>query len=528
MSKIKHPSDGFKGFKKHFKNDFIAGFVVFLLALPLSIGIAKASDFPPAMGVLTAVVGGIVVSFFSGSKLSIKGPAAGLIAICISAIADLGNGDQVLGWKLLSGVLFVSGILQIAFGFFKLGRFVSFFPTATVKGMMTAIGIVILVKQIPVLLNVPPDLYKGLSIFETITAFYTLVSSMDVLMSSIGLALLGLLLTWPYIKSNIISKVPSAFIVVLISIGISFFFNLQSFKPDYSFLQIGDFLSSINFQLTFEAFNTPYVFIKYVLVFSLVGSIESLLTIKATDDLDKYKRLSNTNKDLMAVGFGNSLVSVFGGLPMIAEVARTTANINSGAKTRWANFHHGLFLLVFVLLAISILEMIPNTAFAALLIAVGLKLASLKEFVRMYNIGKEQLVVFVTTIVFAVFADLLVGILMGVLVNIIFEIYYGCKPSKMFTKNFSSEKVEGTHKITFFESAVFSNYRYLSVEIKSLAPNSKVEINFSNAPVVDYSTLSSLKLLSYDMKANGGKIKIKGLESHIAKSNHPEAIRVRK
>ncbi len=525
--KFKLPKDGLKGFKKHFKSDFIAGFVVFLLALPLSIGIAKASDFPPSMGILSAVVGGLLVSFFSGSKLSIKGPAAGLIAICISAVSDLGNGDQVLGWKLLSGVLFISGILQIAFGYFKLGKFVSFFPAATVKGMMTAIGIVILLKQLPVLLNVPPDLYKGLSVFETLVNLKLLLTALDPLMTSIGIGLLILLLVWPYLKNKLVKAIPSAFVVVLISIGISLIFNLETLKPNYSFLEIGDFVSSINFQLTFEGFNTPYFFIKYVIIFSLVGSIESLLTIKATDDLDPYKRLSDTNKDLTAVGFGNAVVAIFGGLPMIAEVARTTANINAGAKTRWANFHHGLFLVVFMLIAIPILERIPNTAFAALLIAVGLKLAAPKEFIRMYKIGKEQLVVFCTTIVFAVFTDLLTGILMGVIVNIIYEVYYGCNPLKMFSKNFTAKQEADKYLITFFDSAVFSNYRHLSSEIKKLPKKSIIEINFAAAKVVDFSTLSSLKLLSHDVKLNGGELDITGLGKHIPKSSHPEAIRIK-
>lgn len=526
--KIALPKDGIKGFTKHFKNDFVAGFVVFLLALPLSIGIAKASDFPPSMGILTAVVGGLLVSFFSGSKLSIKGPAAGLIAICISAIADLGNGDQLLGWKLLSGVLFVSGILQILFGYFKLGKFVSFFPAATVKGMMTAIGIVILLKQIPVLLNVPPEQYNGLSVFETLVNFKSLVTSFDPLMSLIGLSLLALLLVWPYLKNIVFKTVPSAFFVVIISVGVSLIFNLEDVKPSYSFLEIGDFLSSINFQLTFEGFNSPYVFIKYVFIFSLVGSIESLLTIKATDDLDPYRRLSNTNKDLMAVGLGNSLVAIVGGLPMIAEVARTTANINAGAKTRWANFHHGLLLLLFVLIAIPVLERIPNTAFAALLIAVGLKLAAPKEFVRMYKIGKEQLVVFVTTVVFAVFTDLLTGILMGVIVNIIYEIHYGCNPLKMFSKNFTAKQESDKYLITFFDSAVFSNYRHLSSEIKKIPKKSTIEINFSQAKVVDFSTLSSLRLIANDIHLNGGELTITGLGKHVSKSSHPEAIRVKK
>ena len=524
---LRLPKEGIKGFTKHFKNDFRAGFVAFLLALPLSIGIAKASDFPPTMGILTAIVGGVVVSFFSGSKLTIKGPAAGLIAICLSAIADLGNGDQLLGWKLLSGVLFISGILQVLFGIFKLGKFVNFFPTATVKGMMTAIGIVIFLKQLPVLLNVPPELYKGLSVFETLVNIKSIALSFDPLMTSIGLGLLAILLIWTYLKNVIFKTIPSAFIVVFFSIGISLVFNLESFRPSYSFLEIGDFLSSINFQLTFEGASSTLIFIKYIIIFSLVGSIESLLTIKATDDLDPYKRLSNTNKDLMAVGFGNALVAIVGGIPMIAEVARTTANINAGAKTRWANFHHGLLLLIFVLLAIPILERIPNTAFAALLIAVGLKLAAPKEFIKMYKIGKEQLVVFVTTIIFAVFTDLLTGILMGVIVNIIYEVYYGCNPLTMFKKNFKVEQKSGICIITFFDSAVFSNYRYLSTEIKNSPKKSTIKIDFSNAKVVDFSTLSSLKLLSHDIELNGGKIEINGLEHHIPKSKHPEAIRVK-
>lgn len=433
----KLPKDGLKGFLENYKADATSGFIVFLLALPLSIGIAKASDFPPAMGLLSAIIGGMIVSFFAGSRLTIKGPAAGLIVIAAGAVAEFGQGDLLLGWKLTIGVLFISGLLQILFGFFKFGKFVDFFPLSAVHGMLAAIGLIIIIKQIPVLLDINPADYKGMSIIKVATEIPNFIFHLDPKASFIGVISLLIMLFWHHVKIPFLNKLPAALVVLLIAIPVELMMDFKRTEPPYALLQIGHFSSNIHFHLNVDGFDHYITFLKYVVMFSLVGSLESLLTIKATDFMDPHRRTSDPNKDLIAVGIGNTIGAVFGAIPMISEVARSSANINSGAKTRWANFFHGFFMLIFILLATPLIELIPNAALAAMLIAVGIKLASQKEFIHMFHIGREQLMIFLVTIIVTIWEDLLLGMFAGILVKILYEMIYGLKLNEMFKPSFN-------------------------------------------------------------------------------------------
>ena len=528
MNKNKMPKDGIQGLIENFSADATSGFIVFLLALPLSIGIAKASEFPPAMGILTAIIGGIIVSFLSGSRLTIKGPAAGLIVIAAGAVAEFGQGDNLLGWKLTLGVLFISGLLQILFGWLKFGKFVDFFPLSAVHGMLAAIGIIIIIKQLPVLLDINPVDYKGMSIIELLTKLPHFLSILDVKATIVGVISLMIMLLWPSIKQPFLKKIPAALVVLLFAIPAELAMDFKHTEPPYALLQIGNFTSNIHLNLNFEGFDNIGLFIKYIIMFALVGSLESLLTIKATDFMDKHHRTSNPNKDLIAVGIGNTLASIFGGLPMISEVARSTANINSGAQTRWANFFHGFFMLIFILLATPLIEMIPNAALAAMLIAVGIKLASPKEFIHMLHIGKEQLVIFIITILVTILEDLLLGILAGIITKIIYEMIYGLKLREIFKPAFQISAYQNVYTFKCTHSAVFTNFLYLKNELLKVPHNANIEIDFNDAKLVDHSTLDNLYHFKREFENNGGVMLILGLDNHQAKSKHEKAIRVLK
>lgn len=517
------PLDGYAGLKQNISSDAVSGFIVFLLALPLSLGIAKASEFPPLMGLITAIIGGMVVSFMAGSRLTIKGPAAGLIVILIGAVADFGGGEQ--GWHYTLGAIFCAALIQILFGVFKLGKLVDVFPLSAVHGMLAAIGIIIILKQVPVLLDIDPAMAKGKSPFQLIAAIPQFISHLDPKASLIGGISLTIMLFWNHVKIPILRKIPAALLVLLIAVPAELIMDFQHTEPTYALVHIGNLLENIHWNISFEGFHMPGVFIKYVVMFALVGSLESLLTVKAIDMMDPYKRKSNANRDLIAVGVGNILASVLGGLPMISEVARSSANVSTGAKTRWANFFHGFFILVFVLLAVHLIELIPNTALAAMLIAVGIKLAHPKEFVHVFQIGKEQLAIFLVTVFFTLYEDLLVGIGAGMLLKLIIHLINGVPLKAFFKSPVEISFVDNHYLVQVEKAAIFTNFIGLKSKLEAIPAGMDVTVDFSNTRLVDHSVLENLHHFEHGYIAQGGQFRIQGIEAHQPLSNHQLAAR---
>ncbi len=519
------PADGLAGLKENFKTDAISGFIVFLLALPLSLGIAKASAFPPIMGLITAIIGGLLVSFFMGSRLTIKGPAAGLIVIVAGSVAELGGGNEVHGWHLALGAMVFAALFQILFGVLKLGRLADFFPLSAIHGMLAAIGIIIIAKQIPVLLDVDPAMTKGVSPFGLIGKIPDFIANLDPKATAIGLISLVIMMGWPYIKNSYIKMIPAPLVVLLFAIPASIGLNFKVEEPQYALVHIGNLLDNIHVNVDFSGIYQTSVFIKYVVMFALVGSLESLLTVKAVDLQDPFKRKSNTNKDLIAIGIGNTVSAVLGGLPMISEVARSSSNVNNGAKTRWANFFHGFFILAFVILAAPIIELIPNAALAAMLITVGIKLAHPKEFIHTFDIGKEQLAIFLTTIFFTLFEDLLVGIAAGIVLKMIIHLFNGT-PISSFFKAPTQVSFEGNnYLIEIDKAAIFTNFLGIKRKLDEIPSGFNVVIDLQKTKLVDHSVMESLHHFKDAYELNGGKVRIKGLEKHKPLSGHKFASR---
>lgn len=516
------PADGLAGLKENFKTDAISGFIVFLLALPLSLGIAKASEFPPVMGLLTAIIGGIVVSLMMGSRLTIKGPAAGLIVIVAGSVAEFGQGDNVLGWKLALGAMVVAGVVQILFGVFKLGKLADFFPLSAIHGMLAAIGIIIIAKQIPVLLNDDPALGKGKGPLELLANIPNFIMNLDPKATFIGVVSLAIMMGWPYIKNKSIKMIPAPLVVLLFAIPCELFMHFKETEPAYALVKIGNFVDALGFNASFDGFSQTGIFIKYVIMFALVGSLESLLTVKAIDLMDPFKRKSDMNKDLIAVGIGNTFAAFLGGLPMISEVARSSSNVNNGAKTRWANFFHGVFILAFVLLASPILEMIPNAALAAMLITVGIKLSHPKEFIHTFQIGKEQLAIFLVTIFFTLFEDLLVGIAAGIILKMIIHLVNGT-PISSFFKAPTLVSFEGNNYLVEIDkAAIFTNYLGVKRKLESIPPGFNVTIDLKKTKLVDHSVMENLEHFKHDYESNDNStVTIIGLDNHTPLSDHP-------
>lgn len=506
-------------------SDAIAGFVVFLLAMPLSLGIAKASDFPPMMGLLTAIIGGLLVSFLAGSQLSIKGPAAGLIVIVIGAVADFGGGEA--GWRLALGTIFVAGALQVLFGLLRFGRLVDFFPLSSIHGMLAAIGMIIIIKQVPVLLNVDPSLIKGKSIPGLLASIPMQIKTMDPRAALVGVISLWIMLAWSNLSLKPLRKIPAPLVVLLFAIPAQLVLDFENQSNGNSLLQIGSLLDGFGWKADFSGISMPVTFFRYVLMFALVGSIESLLTVKATDLMDPLHRKSRNSLDLIAIGVGNMLASAFGGLPMISEVARSSANVNSGGLSIRSNFFHGLFLLLFVVLALPLIRLIPNTALAAMLISVGLKLAHPREFVHIFKIGVDQMVIFIVTILLTLFQDLLIGIAAGILIKIIFHVWNGAPFKSLFSVAASISFHGRDYLIEVEEVAAFTNFLGIKSRLKAIPSGMNLTIDFSRTVFVDNSVMENLDAFSKEYENKGGIVNIVGLENHQAKSAHPKATRVR-
>ena len=520
------PKDWIPGLKENFSNDAISGFLVFLLALPLSLGIAKASDFPAVFGLMTAMIGGVLVSLIAGSKLTIKGPAAGLIVIVAGSVAELGHGDNILGWKLALGAIVIAGVIQVLFGFLKLGKLNDFFPLSAVHGMLAAIGIIIISKQIHILAGVSPVTSEGKSMVEPLELLELIPNTLVNFFEhkevvSVGLVSLLIVFGWPRLKVRALKKIPAPLVVLAVSIPLSMALGIhnvkgvvdshgneisKAFNPLVSFDK--GFFDILGINVSFGGFDHLGTFIRYIIMFALVGSLEALLTVKAIDMLDPWKRKSDYNKDLIAVGVGNIVAGVLGGLPMISEVARSSANVANGGKTRWANFFHGIFILIFLIFAVSFSDLIPNAALAAMLIGVGFKLAHPKEFGHMAKIGLDQIVVFIVTIVFTLAIDLLVGIAAGILLKLVIHLYNGAPINTLFS---AKTKVEG-NRIVVNGSAVFSNFIGIKKQIETFKYSDKVVFDVTNCKLVDHTVIENLYHIKDDFKNEGGEFNIEGID----------------
>jgi hypothetical protein len=309
-----------------------------------------------------------------------------------------------------------------------------------------------------------------------------------------------------------------------VTIPMALFMDFRHTEPAFDLVSIGNFWENITFNASFAAIGTG-VFWKYVVMFLFINSLESLLTVKAVDGLDPFKRQSNFNKDLSALGAGNALSGLLGGLPMISEVARSSANVNFGARTRWANFFHGFFLFVAMLLFIPVIKEIPNSALAALLIAVGYRLASPNEFFKTYKIGAEQLMIFVITVIVTVSTDLLVGVASGILAKFIFHILNGAPLRSLFKARYEvSESTEG-YSIAVKDAAIFSNLIGFKKLFKTIKPGKKVQLNFADARIVDHTFMEQLHHFEEEYNHAGGNVAVTGFEHFQFFSNHPLASR---
>ena len=535
------PKTGLAGLKENWRSDLLSGFLVFLIALPLCLGISMASGFPPSAGIITAIIGGIVVSRISGSFITINGPAAGLIVVVLSAVQELGEGDAMAGYRYTLAAIVIASVIQILMGVFKAGRLSSFFPASVIHGMLAAIGIIIMAKQIHTMLGTAPE--KGSSLFSTIAQIPHSIMNLNHEIAIIGFSGLAILIIWSMIKNPTLKMIPAPLIVVLVGMALARYFDLEHdhmylFLPDAHFLPhheetvgpkflvaISDnFMSSFYFP-DFSKFATAE-FWEAVVSIALVGSLESLLSAMAVDKLDPYKRHSNLDRDLTAVGVGNLASGLIGGLPMIAEIVRSSANVSNGAKTQWANFFHGTFLLLFVVLFPRLIHSIPLAALAALLVFTGFRLASPKSFSSVLLVGKEQLFMFVVTIIGVLATDLLIGVAIGIATKFAIHMLRGVRLNNLFKMHFVIDKKDpDTLVVSIVGAAIFSNFMALKNALATIESGKTVVFQLNNAYLLDHTVMEFFHDFQHNYEGQGGKCQFLGMEYHDAFSEHPLAVR---
>ena len=511
------------------KSDFASGLVVFLVALPLCLGIALASGAPLFSGIISGIIGGIVVGYLSKSHLSVSGPAAGLTAIILTAITDFGAFDI-----FLTAVL-IAGFIQLALGFIKAGSISNYFPTNVIEGMLAGIGIIIILKQLPHAFGYDADFEGDQSFVQndgsnTFSSLFEVFNHVQLGAIIITIASLIILISWdkvPFLKR--LKLVPGALIAVASGILINQLFistgsdlaiskdHLVTLPVPSSFEELKAIIVTPNF----SGFTNPKVWI-VGLTIAIVASIETLLCIEASDRMDEQKRYTDTNVELKAQGVGNIISALLGGLPMTSVVVRTSANNAAGAKSKMSSIIHGVLLLISVLAIPVILNMIPLATLATILILVGYKLAKPATFKHFWHKGKYQFIPFIATLVAVVTTDLLKGVALGIVISIIFILKGNLKRAYSFKKE---EYVDGDIiHIDLAQEVSFLNKAAIKTTLNDIPANSKVIINAHDTVYIAHDILDLIEEFKMTRAVDENiKVKLKGFKKAYDLENSPDA-----
>ncbi len=495
---------------KQWMNDVKAGLVVFLIALPLSLGISIASGAPSTAGLISAIMGGLVGAYLGGSYVTINGPAAGLIVVVLSAIQSLSYGDPVQGFKRFLACVLVVGALQVISGLLKAGRFAALFPTSVVHGMMTSIGLIIMIKQVHVLFG---QKASG-SIFNSVLQIPQSIGNLNIHATLLSALALVVLLSYPKLKMGFAKIIPAPLVVVLIGIGAAFLFtDIPLVKIP---LDIREFLITPQFDMIFSRESILAIFSLF-----FVASLESILSASAVDKLDTLQRESDFNRELWSKGIVNMCCGLLGGLPIIAEIVRSSANIQQGAKTPLSNFSHSSFMLLFAALFPASLNMIPLPVLAAILVLVGFRLGNPKQFKEMQQLGISSFLAFSTTILLTLAEDLLVGIAAGIVVKLVVSYFQGARMT--MSPKYNVRK-EGDQVFLDFEHslAFFSALKQREI-INGVTDFQSMEINLRNLQFIDPTSMAIISRESVRMIKAGKKVVVHVPEKYAHVYHHIKA-----
>lgn len=513
--------------------DLRSGFIVFLIALPLSVGIAIASGAPASAGLFAAIVGGIVGSWLGGSEMTINGPAAGLIVVVFGAIESLGQGDLSLGFKYFLAAVIAAGVVQMALGLAKMANVGLAFPGSVIHGMLSAIGAIIIVKQMPVLIGVKPAAKSVFGILLEVPHALTQLNPDSALIGGLSLVLLfGV----PKFFPGFARRVPIPLVVVVTGVALGRILDLEHHhtvrflnwvgEDDPNMLlnvpsRIGDSMVRPDFARFWTMDN-----LKAVFSITIIASIESVLSTYAVDKLDPKRRVSDLNRDLFSKGACNLLLGLIGGLPIISEIVRSSANIANGAASRFSNFFHGLLILVFLLLFPTTLHTIPLASLAAILISVGWRLSHPSHFQHAWKIGREHFAAFVVTFVVTLATDLLVGVAVGIVTELLIAAYHGVTPMQLFRIQHRREARESDETIEISSPLVFVNILQLRRLLSEpLRARRSVTLHLVEGSFIDHSVMDQIDRMIELYTREGLKLDYRLSEEHQPLSGHPLAAR---
>ena len=528
----------FRSFMGALPANIFAGFVVSLVALPLGLGLAIASEAPPIAGIISAVVGGVVVALLGGSQLTIAGPGNGLVIVLLSSITLLGEGNLYQGYLFTLAAVALSGMLIFLFGVFRFGALSEFFPASALQGMLAAIGIGILSKQIHVMLGITTAAGSPISLLAQVpesVLFIIQNASLEVLVAaSMGVGCLLILTLYSRIRNPVFHLVPAPMWVVFLAIGLSYYYEYIVAVP----YPMGEDLliklpENLLGNLPFPDFGKVKTleFVGVVFSLTLISCIESLLSIKAVDKLDPRKRRSNVNKDLRALGIATTISGFVGGLNVVTVIARSSVNVNNGGSNRSANLFHALFLLVFILLFQDQIQRIALPALAAILVYTGYRLAAPENLIMLFKIGKEQAAIFLVTLGMTLAYGLITGIAFGVFATFIIHILIN-KSLSLFTRNWLKPNVlmfkeedSGNYFVSVKNFCSFLNFYKLKALLDEIPEHEHAIVDFSLCEFVDHTVMEGLNGYRRGFASKSGVFEIIGLDVHFSDTQHPFAIR---
>ena len=493
-------------FLSFLKYDFKASITVFFVALPLCLGISLASGAPVYSGIIAGIIGGLVVSLISRSELSVSGPAAGLTAICAAAIIQLGSVETFFI------AVAVAGVLQILLGVLKLGGFTNFIPSAVIKGMLSAIGILLISKQIPLLIGYDQPGFWTDQLFNILTfnhSFEHLGNLYEHISNGVIVIVIISFIVLFFWEKYLAAKIPLPASFILVFTGVLISFGFRKFYPSLQ-LETSQFvnvpahiISSIKLPGLSEAIHNIGIWRNAVLI-CFVASLETLLSVEAIDKLDPYNRITPQNRELVAQGIGNVASGLLGGLPITAVIVRSSANLEAGAKTRLSAFVHGLWLLLVILFATSLINLVPYCVLAVILVRTGYNLAKPKMMYAVYNQGREQFMPFIVTVVAILFTDLLIGVLIGVVYAIYFLIKHTYRAGFVM-----KETMDGPDKHYIIELALnvsFLNKKRVIKLLDQMPNNAVVEIIGTDSVYIDRDILEIFQ--DFKSKAHNRNIQL--------------------
>ena len=525
-----------KTFVGELPRNIFSGFVVSLVALPLGLGLALASGAPPISGIIAAIVGGLVCTILGGSNVTITGPGNGLVVVILSAITILGEGNMYEGYLYTLAAIIISGALMFILGVLRLGSLSNFFPSSAIQGMLAAIGIGILAKQIHVMLGNLKATGSILELLYFIPAdlliFIKTADKSVLYAGSVGIVSLLIMVFYSKIRNKYFQLVPAPMWIVLVSIGMYYYFEMFSTETypitDQYMINLPDKIFGEFPQPNFTKLFT-YEFSSAVIAITLIASIESLLSIKAVDKLDPEKRRSNVNKDIRSLGIATVISGFLGGLNVVTVIARSSVNVNNRGSNRSANFFHALFLVAFIVLFAGELRHIPLSALAAILVYTGYKLASPENIKKTFKVGSEQLIIFLVTLIITVLTNLISGILIGIFTTFIIHIIIN-KNISLFIRNLLKPNVlmfeeDEKYFVSVDNFSSFLNYSKLKSKLDQIPETEDVIIDFSMCDFVDHTVMENIHSYSESFKRKGGHFEVIGLDGYKSGSTHPFALR---